>query len=291
MIAPTLLSMLCCPTCGSGELTPVSGAPTDEAEESLRCRTCAATFPLHFGFPTLIPRESMTGSEWALWREHLDKFQERRQARLDEPKRAINRIATRSRPHPPFARFTGIEEGTILDVGCGPGTFRKHFDPDRVQYVGLDPITLPDVSDFAFVQGVGEHLPFKNGVFTDVVVLAALDHFRDVHRFLQETRRVLAADGRLHIMQSVHEVRGPISGIKVLAHVIKDALEERQAQSREIPKHLAEYSTRTLLQELGEVFEVTATERYAATWYSPTKIFLTFAPKPAGARASMARSA
>jgi ubiquinone/menaquinone biosynthesis C-methylase UbiE/uncharacterized protein YbaR (Trm112 family) len=294
MITPTLLSMLCCPSCQSGALEAVVVSSGDPPEpDTLRCQQCGADFPVHFGFPTLIPRESMTGAEWTEWRQHLEKFQARRKARIDRPGETINRIAKKSRPHPPFAAFTGIEEGTILDVGCGPGTFRTHFDPSRVEYVGLDPITLPEVNDFPFVQGIGEYLPFKDGSFTDVVVLAALDHFRDVRRFLDETSRVLTENGRLHIMQSVHEVRGPISAVKTLTHWIKDSVEERHSAGHgdDIPKHLAEYSTESLMRQMGGVFEVAAVERYSATWYSPTKLFLTFVPKSSEAFVPLARPA
>ena len=294
MITQRLLSMLWCPTCQSGPLEALA-VPSGESSErqTLRCQACGADFPVHFGFPTLIPRESMTGAEWIEWRDHLEKFQARRKARIERPDETINRIAKKSRPHPPFAEFTGIEEGTILDVGCGPGTFRTHFDPERVDYVGLDPITLPEVSDFPFVQGIGEYLPFKDGMFTDVVVLAALDHFRDVGRFLDEASRVLTEDGRLHIMQSVHEVRGPVSAVKALTHRIKDSLEERHSGGHDegVPKHLAEYSTGSLMRQMSKCFEVAAMERYSATWYSPTKLFLTFVPRSSEARVPLARPA
>jgi SAM-dependent methyltransferase len=286
MITPQLLSMLWCPSCRSGGLI---GSPeqsrSGESARTLRCRTCHAVFPVLHGVPTLIPRDAMTGEEWREWKRHLDKFQARRQARRDEPDRAINRIAEKSRPQPPFAHFTDISEGVVLDVGCGPGTFRKHFDPKRVRYVGLDPIALPEADDFPFVQGVGEFLPFRDDVFTDVVVLAALDHFRDVGRFLDEARRVLQGGGRLHVMQSVYELRGPVSVVKLLTHWIKDSLEEHHSSGydRNVPKHLSEYSTHGLVRDLGRNFKVSAMERYDATWYSPTKVFLSFVPKQSAA--------
>lgn len=294
MITPQLLKMLACPTCKAEALkqTP-EPSRNGGAESTLRCRSCGAVFPILYGFPTLIPREAMTGEEWKEWKRHLDKFQARRQARLDAPDQPINRIAGKSRPHPPFARFTGIHDGIVLDVGCGPGTFRKHFDPDRVQYVGLDPIALPEADDFPFVQGVGEFLPFRDDLFTDVVVLAALDHFRDVQLFLDEARRVLAPGGRLHVMQSVHELRGPISAVRLVSHWVKDSLEERwsSGSDRDVPKHLSEYSTQRLVQDLSRTFEPTVMERYAGTWYSPTKVFLSFVPKPAAAAAELPSSA
>jgi len=284
MITPELLYMLACPKCQTGALRPTAytadtGAPTDE----LRCDGCETHFPIHSGFPILIPQDALTGAEWVEWQKHLDKFQARRMARVQSPDDTVNRLADRSQPQPSFARFTGIEEGAVLDIGCGPGKFRRHFDRKRVTYVGLDPIDLPEASTFPFVQGVAEYLPFQSDSFTDVVVLAALDHFRDLDRFLGEARRVLGPKGRLHILQSVHEVRGPVSAVKVLAHKLKDSLEDRRTtgHDRTVPKHLGEYTSRSLIDRFAGEFELLSVERYSAAWYSPVKLFLSFAPRAA----------
>jgi ubiquinone/menaquinone biosynthesis C-methylase UbiE len=163
-------------------------------------------------------------------------------------------------------------------VGCGPGKFRFNLDPLRVSYYGLDPIVLPEVADFPFVQGLAEHMPFQDDSFTDIVVLAALDHFRDLDRFLAEARRVLEPGGRLHILQSVHEARGPISAVRGIAHRVKDAIEERDApdHARDIPKHLSEFTTATLVRRIGQGLDLTSSQEYHATWYSPVKLFLSF---------------
>lgn len=292
MLDQELLSMLCCPACQAGALLPTADAGEDGASDGeLRCDVCDSAYPIHFGFPILIPEDSLTGAEWAEWREHLEKFQARRQARIEKPDEAINLLAEKSQPQPHFATFTGIERGRVLDIGCGPGKFRHHFNADRVKYVGLDPMTLPEVSDFPFVQGVAEYLPFQPGSFTDVVVLAALDHFRDLDRFVAEARRILTSDGRLHVLQSVHEVRGPVSAVKVLAHKVKDSFEDRLTSEfdRAVPKHLTEFTSRSLVERFGADFDLVATEQYSATWYSPVKLFLSFAPK--GAATAMAQPA
>ena len=151
-------------------------------------------------------------------------------------------------------------------------------------------MNLPEVSEFPFAQGLAERIPFKDGTFTDIVVVSALDHFRDPEGFFTEARRVLGPGGRLHIMQSVHEVRGPISAVKVIGHKIKDALEERRTVElgAEVPKHLAEYTTRSLLERACEEFDVESIDEHAAAWYSPTKLFLSFTPKAEVVRARSA---
>ncbi len=296
MVNEKLLSILWCPKCQADALTPAqvvapvgagvpaggtSGAASRQGTsfEALACGSCGAHFPIADGYPVLMPRESLTGASWTEWEEHLLKFQARREARVQNPD-PINRLAERSSPQEAFARFTGIARGRVLDIGCGPGKFRHLFDTDHVEYVGLDPIPLPEASDFDFVQGVAEYLPFRSGSFTDVVVLAALDHFRDLDRFLDETRRVLRPDGRLHVLQSVHEVRGPISATRMIAHKLKDTVEDwrTEAFDRSVPKHLWEFTTRSLTDRIQDRFRLVSTGRYSATWYSPVKLFLSFAP-------------
>jgi ubiquinone/menaquinone biosynthesis C-methylase UbiE len=286
MIAADLQSIFWCPSCQAGSIT--SDVTVDRQSE-LRCVACDARYPVATGgFPQLFPRGTMVGDDWNQWSEHLDKFQERRDARIDNPGWIVNRFAARSQPQPSFGKFIGIDEGTVLDVGCGPGKFRFQLDPSKVRYVGLDPIALPGVDQFPFVQGLAEYLPFKDRTFTDIVVLAALDHFRDLDRFLSESRRVLVENGRLHIMQSTHEVRGPISAVKVIVHKAKDALEDGLSarHGRDVPKHLSEFTSTSLVERIGRAFEVAATETYSATWYSPDKRFLTFVPKAGRAAGS-----
>jgi ubiquinone/menaquinone biosynthesis C-methylase UbiE len=176
-----------------------------------------------------------------------------------------------------FADFMGVRQGLVLDEGCGPGKFHSDFD-ESVDYVGVDPLVLPDAQDFAFAQALAEYLPFQDGIFTDVVVLDALDHFRDVDGFLADARRVLRPGGRLHLLQSVHEITGPLSLVKVIGHKLKDALEDKRlaTQGFNAPKHLSEFTHRSLVQVFGMHFDLVADSSYSARWYRPVKLFMTF---------------
>ena len=281
-----LFSMLWCPTCQDA---PVSLCSRGE----LRCEGCGYDYAIRHGHPVLVPEEAWTSPDWSLWREHLEKFRSRRGARVQHPDLPLNRAAQKSRPQPRFAEFTRIREGVVLDVGCGPGKFRLNFDESRVRYVGLDPLVLPDARDFSFVQALAEFIPFKDDTFTDVVVLAALDHFRFLDRFMSEAQRVLVPGGRLHILQSVHQVSGPVSALRAVAHWLKDAFDERLAgpEHRAAPKHMSEFTRRSLNETLTETFRVVATERYSSTWYSPEKLFLSLEPKAVGVGATPAKGA
>ena len=283
MLTSELISTLWCPTCTNGALRPDDELDADHHfdQGELICETCDSSYPVRNGIPALLPHGSLTTDEWELWRKHLEKFQARRQDRIQHPDRKVTRWAKPSKPQRPFASFTGIAEGKVLDIGCGPGKFRFNFDDEKVHYVGLDPITLDGVDGFPFVRGLAEYIPFQDNTFTDVVVLAALDHFRDRDKFFCEASRVLIPQGKLHILQSVHEIRGIISAVKVVAHELKDAIEDRVTEDKgqDVPKHLAEFTKTSLLDLAQRYFDVVATENYSARWYSPEKMFLSLAPK------------
>lgn len=283
MVTQQLIEILWCPTCQGAGLGRTDGKESSNAflEGELACDGCGKTYPVHGGLAALLPQIPLTSHDWQVWEKHLQKFQARREERIANPD-AVTRLAgKKSKPLQPFARFTGITKGTVLDVGCGPGKFRFNFDPSKVTYVGLDPIALPEVSDFAFVRGLAEYLPFKAGTFTDIVVSAALDHFRDIGRFLDQAHRTLKPDGRLHLLQSVHEVTGPISAVKMLSHKVKDGIEDRWTRVRALdaPKHLSEFTSESLLDRIGGHFELVSRESYTPSWYSPAKLFLSLVPR------------
>lgn len=285
MITHELLSLFWCPTCRSAGLRPAGVEETQMPMEQgeLVCDACGSRYPVEFGVPALLPRDGTSSEEWELWRRHLEKFQARRDDSIAHPDRLVTRSMKGTRPNQPFAKFIGIESGRVLDVGCGPGKFRFNFDESRVQYVGLDPIILPEIGDFPFVRGLAEYLPFADGSFTDVLVLAALDHFRDTEKFFEEAARVLGRNGRLHILQSVHDLHGPVTAVKVLSHKLKDAIEDWHTNDHgsDVPKHLSEFTRDSLVRLAEPYFRLNRSEEFSATWYSPTKLFVSFEQRPA----------
>jgi SAM-dependent methyltransferase len=84
--------------------------------------------------------------------------------------------------------------GLILDVGCGPQGCPAYL-PEGADIVGIDPLSGESARDFAFVQGIGEYLPFRSGTFAHVVFATSLDHVMDPRRCLREARRCVTEDG------------------------------------------------------------------------------------------------
>jgi hypothetical protein len=78
-------------------------------------------------------------------------------------------------------------EGLILDCGAGK---RNHYYDSVVNYDIVD-------YDSTDVIGVGERLPFKDGVFDAVISIAVLEHVRDPFTCAAEIVRVLKPGGEL----------------------------------------------------------------------------------------------
>jgi SAM-dependent methyltransferase len=92
----------------------------------------------------------------------------------------------------------------VLDVGCGIGADAGRLAESGTIVIALDPSEVMldrarDVKSISPVQGIGEHLPFKSGLFDRIVCKGALDHFLNPLVTLKEMARLLKSNGRLII--------------------------------------------------------------------------------------------
>ena len=126
----------------------------------------------------------------------LDLPHQRRGAKYDFLTEALRREteiidtdAVSSNAYDGFATAMIAEQadGTILD--CGAGRRSVYYD-NVVNFEIVD----YDTTD---VIGVGEQLPFHDGVFDGVISVAVLEHVRDPFRCASEISRVLKPGGRL----------------------------------------------------------------------------------------------
>ncbi len=280
MLNAALIHRLQCPLCRHAPLE-VNGAADDRSEYwagTLACGGCRAVFSIAGGVPDLVPEDRLADDQWKIWQDHLKGFQNRREDRIKKPAQVINRFGKADRIQMAFADFIGIREGSVLDIGCGPGKFRHKLGQPGPEYVGLDPIPLPETREFPYVRALAEYIPFRDHTFSDAVVLASLDHFKDLDAFFRELVRVLEPNGRFHLLQSIHDVRGPQGAVKAMAHWFKDRLEDRATRrdgGATVPKHMHEFDTGWLRGKLGDYFSIEREQPFDIDWYSPTRLFLT----------------
>jgi uncharacterized protein YbaR (Trm112 family) len=285
MFASAELDLLCCPDCRTGGLDARVTALEGQGvlEGVLGCDQCGQKYPINQGIPHLMPERKLRSDDWKRWRRHLDGLQERRRTRREQPKRLLHRIADRRRRNKglkrPFGEFIRPLRGRVLDVGCGSGKLRSRLNSKA--YFGLDPIVLEQAEGFPLVHGVAEYLPFKANSFSDIAVIASLDHFGEPDLFFEEAVRLLEPGGRLHLAQQIHEVRSPLSLVQHLTHEVKDRLESRRtgAPQADAPKHISEFSSADLVERLGRYFHFCKSREHVADWYSPNTLFLSLTPR------------
>ena len=100
-----------------------------------------------------------------------------------------------------FERVGHSLQGSILDLGCGCGTFVKACRGNGLEAIGVDPgEDLLEIAKLKIVgnyvmEAVGESLPFKDGSFNLVTSNNVLEHVQNPRTVLRESFRVLKPGG------------------------------------------------------------------------------------------------
>ena len=181
-------SIVACPSCGA-EIAPVAGA-------DVLCDSCVTSYPsLPHGWDLTPPREVLTSELWRVWQQ----LQENGAVAYEQdPER---NLGVGERPDClAFSRFCALD-GLVLDVGCGPQGWPAYFSEHKrgTRFVGVDPMVGEGPADYVQLRALGEHLPFREAVFDQVLFATTLDHLVDPVRALKEARRVLSPRGSVNI--------------------------------------------------------------------------------------------
>lgn len=205
-------NLVVCPKCRQGFIH----LPPSRNEE-VRCRSCAATYPLTAGVLDLLPGASMKPSpaQRTMESEAIVRIYESRWWRrsalvtlllgisFEQEQKLILRTAN----------LNGAE--TVLDLACGPGIYARPLarTVPAGTVVGLD-ISLPmlryasrraraeGVNNLVLIHGTALQLPFPPERFDFVNCCGALHLFPDVPRVLGEIHRVLKPGGGFTVAAS-----------------------------------------------------------------------------------------
>ena len=122
---------------------------------------------------------------------------------IDSPFKILN--AARRGPFPEIP--LGLDEGRVLEVGCGAGYFlrryvekKPHLDFYAVDIskkaIKLAKEKLPKVK---FINADAHKLPYPGNYFDGVISKQVLEHLERPERALEESYRVLKRGGRLYL--------------------------------------------------------------------------------------------
>lgn len=99
--------------------------------------------------------------------------------------------------------YAPLEGARILDIGCGLGVYVRKFREfsDRVYGIDIDEKRLKKGAETTpgLMLAVGEHLPFRDGLFDVIVLNEVIEHVQDDAATLAEAERILAPGGRIVI--------------------------------------------------------------------------------------------
>jgi len=194
-----LVELLACPAC-RGTLT--LGEEIWEGPEvsagRLICWEGNHEYPITGGVPHMMPLpEAMEGRLWREWAEKQEGLCQ--ECNLPDPKTKayFDEVAAE------FADFCHAG-GLIVDVGCGIDPHPAYaIFPAGSTYIGIDPMIGDEGREFDFVQGIGEALPLRPGIFDWALSATSLDHFPEPRRVLAEVKRILKPTGRLGLWVGV----------------------------------------------------------------------------------------
>lgn len=234
-----------------------SGVPEHESINALFAPACTADYDFSRA-PELITlrktaAELLGGSavDAAQWARVQEGFLARARDRDTYP---LDNLQRHRMGDEAFFRRRGPLRGTVLDLGGGWGLYREWWeggegnlfvvhDPGVERHLrGVYPTHRECFSSaftrpMTFVEGFGESLPYRDGVFDTALIAAALDHCADPSLVVKETRRCLKPGGTLLILQSCTEtsprnrrtpwgqrlVRYAVSPHKLIRHVWRKA--------------------------------------------------------------------
>jgi SAM-dependent methyltransferase len=144
----------------------------------------------------------------------------------------VDRLVARMRFR---AAYPFIKRGTkVCDLGCGLEAAFLDYAADRVaKGVGLDDQVVDGVGGrWRRVRAdLQSPLPFADGEFDHVVMLAVLEHLKDPEKVLFEAFRVIAPGGSL-IMTWPSSMVDPILTVLHKLRLVSDEMESDEHQKR-----------------------------------------------------------
>lgn len=176
----------------------------------MTCTACSRSFASDDGVLDFTPRplpDSDVDERRPLWEEVERNGHAGYEADPEHNLSVTEREVTKA-----FGRFAALQ-GLVLDVGCGPQPLPSYAREVAGTLVGIDPLRGVKHREFEFVQGLGEYLPFRAGVFDLVLFATTLDHMLSPERALLEAVRVMQPAGEIAVWCGDESTKPAFTGV------------------------------------------------------------------------------
>ena len=159
----------------------------------LKCSACNLVYPIEGEIPVFFKQE--------IKQEELRERDFWEKSYTADEKGAFRTCADRSYEEVITACSFPVG-GFGLEFGCGSGAFSEFIVGSSVVGLDISLKLLAKASSLIPVQGSGENLPFRSGLFDFVLAAAALHHIPDPEKAVFEIARVLKPGGYLCVLEA-----------------------------------------------------------------------------------------
>lgn len=177
----SLLRYLVCPSCHGALQLEIAACDAQEIEAgTLRCSSCAITYPIVRGVPRFVPGDAYVKNFSYQWNVH-------RTTQVDS-------LAGHQESRRSFFVKTGFDEAglkgkLVLDVGCGTGRFAEIAAECGAEVIGIDLSFAVDAAYRNMGRRPGIHivqadifkLPFRPATFDVAYSIGVLHHTPSTH--------------------------------------------------------------------------------------------------------------
>lgn len=206
------VSVYACPTCKQ---------EVELRHHALYCRVCAVTYPILDGIPDFIIESLEESSNFSL---HL--VGKRDSGALLNFAASVYetcvypvvcnlyggwRCTSLKQLADDVSKIVGSQDGLILDVACGPGTYGRRIASQSRSVFGIDIcmsmlrqgaryVETARIPNVYFARAMVEALPFGDDLFDAAICAGSLNHFSDTVLALREINRTMKAGAPLAVM-------------------------------------------------------------------------------------------
>jgi len=215
------VSVYVCPTCKR---------EVELGDDGLYCRACAVTYPMLNGIPDFIVEKLEESSNRTL---HILGKRDSTLL-LDVAVHSYEtcvyplvcnlfggwRCTSLKQLAHDITEIVGSQNGLVLDVACGPGTYGRRMASASRTIYGIDAslsmlrrgaryVERSNLPNVHFARAKVEALPFPAGLFDAAICAGSLNHFSDTVLALREIGRTMKAGAPLAVMCFFAGSKGP----------------------------------------------------------------------------------